>query len=309
MSTIIAIPNECTQSSLKILLDKIAIVFKWENQRVKDVTFDLSEVEKVDFMVLLLIYKTIEFCVEHKCISGDCRILHNEYVKGKFSEYGFWNLLNNYLENPRNVDYTDLDFLNKGRFFIAPFPLLRQDNYHERMRDSFLPKIESYYQSQSNISSTVFHCFGEILSNFWEHAVSDTKSIMIAAGTKDYVEIACTDTGCGIISTLSPVLNFTLSKEEVLLRALEKGVTSKQATNHMGFGLWIINQIVSKSKGRLTLISEGYQVTNIEGNIKVEKVPYWKGTIIYVFLGFSSLTTVAKVLEKECTTDIKINFQ
>ena len=309
MSTIIPIPNECTQYSLKNLLDKISIVFKWENQRVQDVIFDLSKVEKVDFVVLLLMYKTIEYCVEHKCISGDSRIRHNDYVKSKLSEFGFWNLLNAYLQNPQNVDYADLDILFTDKLFIAPFPLLREINYENRIRSSFLPKIEGYYKGNNNISSVVFQCFSEMLLNFWEHAVSDTKSIMIAKGTRDYAEIACADTGCGIISTLAPVLNPALSEEDVLLKSLEKGVTSKKDTNHMGYGLWMINQIVSKSKGRLTLISEGYQVSNIEGNIKVEKVPFWKGTIIYIFLGFSSLVSIAKILEKENFDDINVNFQ
>lgn len=309
MSTIITIPKECTQYSLKILLERISIVFSWEKKRVNDVIFDLSEIAKVDFVVLLLIYKTIEFCVEHKCIGGDSKIRHNDYVKKKLSEFGFWNLLNDYLQNPKNVDYTDLDILLTDKLFIAPFPLLREVNYENRIRNSFLPQIENYYKGYDNISSVVFQCFSEMLLNFWEHAVSDTKSIMIAKGTRDYVEIACADTGNGIISTLAPVLHPGISKEEVLLKSLEKGVTSKKDTYHMGYGLWLINQVVSKSKGRLILISEGYCVTNTSGEIKVENMPFWKGTIVYVFLGFSSLVSIAKILEKENFDDINVNFQ
>ena len=40
---------------------------------------------------------------------------------------------------------------------------------------------------------------GEIAQNFKAHAVDDTDSILSVAGDKDKFEIACVDTGIGII--------------------------------------------------------------------------------------------------------------
>lgn len=119
--------------------------------------------------------------------------------------------------------------------------------------------------------------------NFWEHAVNDTKSIIVASGNKVKVEIACADTGNGVISTLSPTLVHQISKEEVLVKSLEKGITSKKMTNHMGYGLWILNEIVTATKGRLHLYSEGAYVFNDFGKIKKALVLFGRDNHYYIF--------------------------
>src|SRR5690606_12886621 len=92
------------------------------------------------------------------------------------------------------------------RFIIAPQALLRTTNYtNEYLRNEFIPNIEKYYSKSPESVSLIFSCFSEILLNFWEHAIQDTKSVILADGNKNKIEIACADTGIGIISNLMPM--------------------------------------------------------------------------------------------------------
>ena len=56
------------------------------------------------------------------------------------------------------------------------------------------------------------------------------------------------------------------SNEKILQLALQKHVTSKEGTPfHMGCGLWIIDEIVTKSGGNLYIYSEGVKYANLKG--------------------------------------------
>lgn len=293
------------------LLESVQDIFQWKGKKNPEVIFALNEIKNVDVLGLLLIYKVIEFCVERDCITRS-KITGNKYIKNQLKQFGFWKLLTAYLQNADNVNYGDLDIVLTNNLFIAPFPLLRDVDYDEKnIRESFLPQIEAFYRnSETDVSSVILQCFSEILLNFWEHAVTDTKSIIIANGNKDFTEIACADTGSGIVSTLKPILEFGLKGEEILLKSLDKYVTSKRDTNHMGCGLWLINQVVNRSREScLHLFSEGYYVRNCHGNVETGKCAYWQGTIIYVYLDISSLVSISQILNEEDFTDININFQ
>lgn len=93
--------------------------------------------------------------------------------------------------------------------FLAPMTLKRSGINRRKNED--IKKIQKYYSYNSNIAYAILTCIGEISNNFQEHAVLDTQSIIVAKGNRNHFEIACADTGDGIISTLGPSL-----KEKVL---------------------------------------------------------------------------------------------
>lgn len=311
MAKEIKIPRICNKDEILKFLNAVEIIFQMKGQKEPDVTFNLKYVENIDLLGILLSYKIIEYSIIHKCVYNS-RMIATKYVQDKLTEYSFWNLLDTFIKGEK-VDYKELDFIQKERFFIAPLPLLRKNNYTEDIiKEDFLPKIEAYYKkvaqnkniNEEKISSMILQFLSEIILNFWEHAVNDTKSIIVANGNENYVEIACADTGNGIISTLGPILNGNHTKSDILIKSLEEGVTSKKDTNHMGCGLWILNQIISQSKGRLYLISEGAFVFNDFGKISRGECPYWGGTIIYVFLSLTSPKSISDILHKENFNDI-----
>lgn len=303
------VPRIFIANNVSSFLDEFTAIFQMKNKKEPNVVFDLSGMDKIDLLGLLLIYKMIEFVVKNRCCISP-KIIADEFIENRLKEYGFWDLLDDYI-NKKKADYDSLNFLIKGRFFIAPMALLREQRYSEEdVMKNFLPQIERYYSHVPKASSMILQCLSEVLLNFWEHAIGDTKSILIAVGNKDSVEIACADTGQGILSTLGPTLNDSLSKEDVLKKSLQMGVTSKQGTNHMGCGLWILNEIVTLSKGRLQLYSEGAYYINEYGHISSGTCSYWKGTIIYLFLSLSSPKSLSDIKDFDDLefNDINVNI-
>ena len=178
-----------------------------------------------------------------------------------------------------------------------------------------MPKLREYYVGQDKVISMVSICFSEILLNFWEHAVEDSQSIMIANGNDNFVEIACADSGNGILSTLKTNEKYAgVGDLELFSSCVKKNVTSKEKTNHMGFGLWILDELVKASKGRLHIYSEGYQYINDYNKIQVGECAFWKGTIVYLALPLKnamSLTDIEvfkKYRNNEINSKIKINY-
>ena len=291
-------------------LRNVESIFNLEDKKEREVYFLIGKIEEVDILGLLLIYKFIEYTATHACFENP-RLVESEYIKNELKKYGFWNLIQDYKQIKEDV-YKNLNFQDSGSFFIAPMPLLRGNEYS---RKAFLPQIETYYAGNEAAISVVLTCLGEIMLNFWEHAVEDSQSILVASGNKHKIEIACADTGNGIISSLLPVVGnikkkeAKKEKERVLLKSLSKNVTSKANTNHMGCGLWEINELVTMNKGRLHIYSEGAYVHNDFGQTKNGTCAFWKGTIIYVTLPLDSPKTLKNIRCNENFNDIQINFQ
>ncbi len=308
-------PKYFTQNNLITFLSEVEKIFSMKNAMKENVIFDLSKVAKTNILGILLMYKFIEYTHCNYCFRKP-QVKVNEYIIEKLKEYGFWLLINSYISNKDISEsiYNQLKIKVENNFIIAPQPLIRNDKCStEILKKKFLPKIEEYYSFNDKMSSMIFLCLSEIFLNFWEHAVLDTKSILVAEGNKLHIEIACADTGNGIITTLGSTLSsINLSKEKIISESLKKGVTSKKMTNHMGYGLWILNEIVTLTKGRLHLYSEGAYILNDFGKITKGTCAFWQGTIIYLSLPLlnpKTLSDIDDITNSKKLDDIKINFQ
>lgn len=69
---------------------------------------------------------------------------------------------------------------------------------------------------------------------------------------------------------------------ELLRLSLNKGITSKPGTNHLGAGLWLISHYVTFAGGELMLFSEGASCHQKKNNFKMGQCGFWKGTIVYL---------------------------
>lgn len=296
-------PKKFLINNVLDFLRNVEDIFMLRDHMIKDVFLNLRDIEKIDILGSLLIYKFIEYTATHGCFEKP-RIVDGEYIKKELNRYGFWKLIQNY-KSTKDEDLKNLNFQDKGSFFVAPMALLRNNKYEKNM---LLPKIETYYKGNNDAISNVLTCLGEVMLNFWEHAVNDSQSILVATGNKNKIEIACADTGDGIISSLLPIVG-KISKERILRKALDKNITSKINTNHMGCGLWEVNELVTMNKGRLHLYSEGVYLQNDYGKIKTDSCAYWKGTIIYINLPLNNPKTLKDINCDEDFFNIKINYQ
>ena len=154
----------------------------------------------------------------------------------------------------------------------------------------------------------IFLSFSEILLNFWEHAVDDTQSIIVANGNKSNIEISCVDNGKGILTTLKLAGKEQKDNLNTLISAVEKGVTSKDLSNHMGYGLWIIDQIAERTNGRFHLYSEGYYYFKEFGKVKSGKCGHWQGTIVYLSIPLQKPVTLADIESQDINNNLQINW-
>lgn len=308
----ISLPKHLNVTTVGEILRVANIIFESEERLLPMYALDLSKVSKTNVLGMLLIYKIIEYSIEKKCFYKPA-IFFDSFIENKWNEYQFVPLINSYVENTDSSSmFKDFKIQLSDNFILAPQPLLRDNDFTDKyLKNKFLPKITEYYSGKDKVISMIFTCFSEILLNFWEHAVEDSKSIMIADGNKTYMHIACADTGNGIISTLKQNEKYRkLSKENIILESIKKNTTSKENTFHMGYGLWLIDQIVTEIKGRFHLFSEGVHYSNEYGKIKVTSTNYWKGTIVYLALPINNAKSLCDIMHfktKEME-QLKIDF-
>lgn len=308
----ITLPKQLSVTTVAEILRAANIIFQTENRQLPLYALDLSKITKTNVLGMLLIYKIIEYSIEKKCFSKPA-IFFDKFIEEKWKEFQFVPLINSYIESTdASPMFKDFKIQLSDNFILAPQPLLRDNDFTDQyLKNKFLPKISEYYSGNDKAISMIFTCFSEILLNFWEHAVEDSKSIMIADGNKSYIHIACADTGDGIISTLRKNKKFNgLTKEQLILESIKKNTTSKENTNHMGYGLWLIDQIVTAINGRLHLFSEGVHYYNDYGNKKVKNTSYWRGTIVYLALPLENAKSLCDIehFKTEEMEKIKINF-
>lgn len=291
-------PESFCAHNAKFFLADIEEVFKMDNSKTSHVFFKVMQTKKIDLLGLLLVYKFLNYTVKKECFSNPTTDLkNNKMISNELKRIGFQKLVD---ENftIKDPDDTKTEYSENDTFFLAPIVLERTSNSN---KDNYIEtRIRNYY-NDTRISQGLLQCIGEISSNFKEHAVLDTKSVLVARGNKKQIEIACADNGAGIISTLLPALNHNYYKHryDVLKKAIEENITSKAKEGHMGCGLWIVNQFVTRSQGIMYIYSQDGYLINKKGIIKCGQSPFWKGTIVYVNMPLSNRNVFSQVLEEK----------
>lgn len=282
-------PKNFSVCSAKQFLDEVEPIFSLANVKLTGVELDTSHTEKADILGQLLLYKFIEYTIHKNCFkSPKTNLNNNSQLKNGLDKTGFlpfvnefMNKRNSQLKNDIPKDY-NLEWKKDESIYIAPIVLSKDNDAYADKEEEIYEKIREYYNADSTVVGTIMSCLSEVGSNFMGHAEESTNSVMVARGNKYFFELACADTGIGVITSLRSVLKGRLQTYEILRKALDKGITSKPGTNHSGSGLWLISQYVTFSKGDLYLFAEGAYCHQKKNNIKVGLCGKWKGTIIYV---------------------------
>lgn len=298
-SYIFRTPEKFTHQYLRSFVAESARLFRMKGKEVEGVLFDTKQTTEVNILGVLLIYKFFEYSILEKCfLRPKCTLNQCNYLQKTLARYGFKDMVDQFLKDKIPEDYS-MEF-NQGRdgVFIAPMALNRGQS-RETTESRYSSKIRDYYSYDETIVFIILQCLGEIASNYVEHAVTDTKSILVATGNRQYFEIACADTGDGIVSTLGPVLGRkSIQRFEVVEKALEKGVTSKANAGHMGFGLWLIDEFAAASYGDLCVCSEGGYFYRHGRQIKRGECGHWKGTIVYVKMPLNRMDAMHKTIAR-----------
>lgn len=293
-------PKNLSVCSAKLFFNEVEPIFTLANAKLKNVELDTSETEKADIFGQLLLYKFIEYTIHKNCFSSPSTNLNrNSKLKDLLDRTGFLPFVNEFmnkktsqLKNDIPNDYK-LDWKESEKFYIAPIVLSTKTNDYTEKEELIRKKIREYYRGDQTIVGTIMSCISEVGSNFLEHAEESTNSVMVASGNTEYFELACADTGKGVLTSLRQVIKSKMQPHELLRMSLNKGVTSKPGTNHLGAGLWLISQYVLFSQGEMYIFSEGASCHQKKDKFKMGQCGRWKGTIIYVRLSLNHKESIA----------------
>jgi hypothetical protein len=306
----IVAPKHFRTNSIINFINDCQEIYSLPNKKENGFLLDLGKVKECTMIGVLLVYKIIEFSIKNNCFNRPMYLMNVSFRKA-MEKYGFTTLILTYLadKDVAEKEFANLKISVSDNFIIAPQALLRNDKYSsELLNKKYLPQIQQYYSFSEKAVTMIFLCFSEILLNFWEHAVDDTQSIIVANGNKLNIEIACVDNGKGILTTLKLAGKEQKNNLSTLLSAVEKGVTSKDLSNHMGYGLWIIDQIASKTKGRFHLYSEGCYYFREFGKVKSGKCGHWQGTIVYLSIPLLKPITLADIETPDSNNNLQIKW-
>ena len=281
MNRITEVGENATIQYASSIIGKLNFFFEYRRRQVPNFNLSFGKTINVDLFGALLIYKLLEFSVSEKCFLKPGMYL-SENVKKKMKFYGFHDLVSDLMAgNDTRKEFQKLKMDVKKDFFIAPIALMKGNEYSNSiLNQKYYPQISDYYNAESK-SLMIFQLFTELYSNFSSHAEDTTKSIMVAHGDANSVEIACADTGIGIIASLQNIYKNN-SNNDLLRKSLSKGVTSKPNSNHMGYGLWYIDEVVKRTGGRLDIITGNTYYRRMAGKIWYSNSSYWQGTAIYL---------------------------
>lgn len=313
----VTVPKNFNHNAIPEFLNKCHLVFSKVGLAEKDFILDCSNIRKISVVGVLLIYKLTEFSVRNLCFEKPkiIRLSEGDIFDQSLQKYGFWSLMVKIINEidgksfKGNVDaYLQLKFnVDPDKFIIAPQPMLRdQFSTYGTLRTHFSEAISKFYVHYK--AEMVLNCVSEVALNFWKHALLDRNSILVAEGNQSKIEIACADTGNGILSTLRDGNQNFLKLDNLTLiaKAMEKRVTSKPGTDHMGRGLWILDRYATLAGGILHVYSEGAHYCNNGGRTYVEKTGYWRGTIFYLNLPLTKYVSMMDILAEEISLLNKI---
>lgn len=309
--TILKVPSRLTKNYEDEIIRKLGCFYNYKQEQKAAFYLDFHDVKELDLLGMLILYKFLEYSVINKCFFNPCLLdfEENKVIREKVTYFGFKYLMEE-LKKSKDSErqYKNLQITVSDDFIIAPMPLLKESNSSDYLNNDYSRKIESYYKDEK-VNAMIFTVFSEIFLNFWAHAVGDTKSIIVAHGNQDYIEIACADSGEGIVKSIRDAFP-NCKRKDAIMMALTKGVTSKKGSNHMGYGLWLINEMVTQTRSRLLLRSEEYCYENNSGKVSYQISPTWHGTIVYVKLLLENPITIEDIEKHNEQLDkLMINFQ
>ena len=293
------VPPSFTKQTMKEFLKEAEGIFRMREKDVPNVVLFARDTQNMDLLGALLLYKFMEYTHKNQLFERPTFDVNESVIKS-LVDSDFKRLVEAYITGKKiDEKMFNLKYKEREGLFIAPINLSAHTK--ESMLEELTGKINRYYDNHI-VSFVVLQILGEICSNFIAHANDQYDSILVAQGDKNKIEIVCADTGMGVVTTLKNALLSRKRQEkyEVLEKALEKGVSSKLDADsfHMGYGLWMIDSIVTAQKGELRLCSEGAYVYNIQGKHRRGEIPYWKGTIIYVTLPLYKIERTKKIIDE-----------
>lgn len=295
------ISNKLVVNNLYEVINKFSFIFKYEGRYLRNVEIDAWNLSKIDLIGILLFYKVTEFVYKKNCFANPGIVYKDDGVlKKSLVKYGFSDrILRFFTVNDSIGKMPDFEIQFEGEVVIAPAALVREKrNTKDKFDYKILEALDKLYEGYPDpMKSSLLQCSTEISSNFYNHAIEDLDTIILARATTGSFEIACIDNGSGIVKTFDNNVTNIDDRLEILKSSFKKGVTSKPDSNHMGYGLWLLDSIVKKYDGHLLVVTDGLKYEVRRNKIQAMSFPFWKGTLVYLKLPIREDMDLAKILD------------
>lgn len=281
---VVTIGKSILINNLSDFIGKMNFIYQKESTNTPNFMLSLWQSKETDLVGAVVLYKLLEYSVVHQCFNHP-EIFISDSIKANLKNYRFQDLILE-LINGKDIrdEFNRLKIEIQNDFFIAPIAL-QKGLYKPDLNNEYYPKIAKYYQNEEK-SLMIFQFLTELYSNFDSHAEDNSKSIMVAHGDKNQIEIVCVDSGKGIVTTMQKIYP-KRNNLNLLQCAVKKFVTSSAETNHMGYGLWYIDEVIRITNGRLDIRSEDAYYKRMGRKTWISRAPKWKGTIVSVKLPLS----------------------
>ncbi len=281
---VIYLPEKIVVNYLTTFIRIMNVFYTFKGTKRSSFHLSAYKVKEIDILGVLLLYKFLEYSITNECFDRP-NADYFDKIKTDIAVYGFGALVSECFQDPKKMEneYRNLKpYVNSKEFLVSPITIYQGNQNRLQIERKCFSLISSYYENEKQ-ADMVFIVISELIGNFYSHSDDTNKSILVAYGDKHYVEIACADSGIGIVSSLRPFFP-RKNEKELLLQSVKRGVSSKPKTDHMGNGLWMLDQIVRCNGGRLMLCSQNSMYERIGNKTSIIDSPFWKGSIIYVKL-------------------------
>lgn len=287
------------------VLEATAFLFS-ENRYVK-VHCDFRNIRSISLLGKMMIYKTVSHLANSN-IAEEGSVALPQDLADSLDRNGFKELIESYiLGKSTQAAYRRIKNTSETKSFLFPQKLLRENADSQKVTQLLL-SIKQMYTKFNNPRAfdTISSCVCELLSNFWAHATQESETLFTAEGNDQSFTAVIADNAIGIVSSLKlayPEFE-KLPPGDVLLKAIQKSISSKlkleSKSNHMGYGLYIVAELVKLNRGTLEIWSEGGRITHKAGKYYSKSTGYWKGTIIEVKLHLNAPRTISDIPALSC---------
>lgn len=152
--------------------------------------------------------------------------------------------------------------------------------------DSIIKILDSFPSIELTVLQGLGYCFYELLDNVLNHS-EENYGWVVAHYYKaeSTIRIMICDTGIGIHKSLTTSPKNELFKKYTEEEAISECINDKVTNgNGMGFGLYSTANLIKDCESELIIYSGNKKLYCNQERKKVEDIPYWQGTIIFIKL-------------------------
>lgn len=260
--------------ALRIVQDiSFALVDKEE-----DIQFDFSNYNENNPFSNLLIANTLRgFRKNH---AGKCSLIPNK--RTYLSHLGFYQMI--------GADYgKELGEATPSDNYVPITRVVFDGDFYGTIENKSRD-LAALLKFDRQLSKVLEYLFTETIRNVYEHA--DAKDVYLTAQkwpSKNLLEIAISDAGCGVYSSLRKYRPYSEESEETLIKmACEPGISARSnfsyfirgdAWRNSGYGLYLLRKLAVAYGGSFLICSGNYALREDDKGTKMYTT-YYHGTTV-----------------------------